>query len=64
MSFASINGTTASPSLDVSSLAQNHALLKSPLEATKHVNHFIIVAQATQQTNYHVSEKGKSGGHA
>ncbi|KAJ6988450.1 hypothetical protein NC653_021388 [Populus alba x Populus x berolinensis] len=63
MSFAPINGTTASPGLDISSLEQNHALLQSLPEAARHgYHHFIAAAQATQQKNYRVSEEGKSGG--
>ncbi|KAI9390211.1 hypothetical protein POPTR_008G151200v4 [Populus trichocarpa] len=63
MSFAPINGTTASPGLDISSLAQNHALLQSLPEAARHgYHHFIAAAQATQQKNYRVSEEGNSGG--
>jgi len=47
MSFASINGTTTSPGLDVSLFIQNHALLQSPAEAARHDYHFIVEAQAT-----------------
>ncbi|KAJ6346647.1 hypothetical protein OIU76_003347 [Salix suchowensis] len=57
MSFASINGTT---DLDVSSLAQNRALLPRLPEAARHGYHFIAKVQETQQTNYRVSEEGKA----
>ncbi|XP_021636853.2 protein TIME FOR COFFEE isoform X4 [Hevea brasiliensis] len=66
MSFASINGATNAPSLDISSIAQNHAFLQSVPEAARHGFHFIAataVAQAAhQKKNYHVSEEGKTGG--
>ncbi|KAJ6351213.1 hypothetical protein OIU78_007195 [Salix suchowensis] len=62
MSFGSINGTTPSPGLDISSLAQNHALLQSHPEAARHGYHFIPATQATQQKSYRVTEEGKSGG--
>ncbi|KAF9673923.1 hypothetical protein SADUNF_Sadunf10G0074300 [Salix dunnii] len=63
MSFTSINGTTASPGLDISSIAQNHAPLQSLPEAAKHEYHVIAAAQAAQQKkNYRVSEDAKTGG--
>ena len=61
MSFTSINGTT--PGLDISSIAQNHALLQSHPEAARHGYHLIAAAQAVQQKkNYRVSEEGRTGG--
>ncbi|KAJ6721560.1 PROTEIN TIME FOR COFFEE [Salix viminalis] len=63
MSFTSINGTNASPGLDISSIAQNHALLQSLPEAARHEYHLIAAAQAAQQKkNYRVSEDAKTGG--
>ncbi|KAG8636705.1 protein TIME FOR COFFEE isoform X2 [Manihot esculenta] len=66
MSFASINGAATSSSLDISSTAQNHAILQSLPEAARHGYHFMAaaaVAQAAQQKkNYRVSEEGKTGG--
>jgi hypothetical protein len=63
MSFTSINGTTASPGLDFSSIAHDHALLQSLPEAARHGYHLIAAAQAAQQKkNYRVSEEGKTGG--
>ncbi|WCJ23728.1 time for coffee [Euphorbia peplus] len=67
MSFASINGATAPPgSIDISSFAQNHAILQSLPDAARHGYHFMTaaaVAQAAQQKkNHRVSEEGKSGG--
>ncbi|CAK7327020.1 unnamed protein product [Dovyalis caffra] len=63
MSFTSINGTTASSGLDISSIAQNHHFLQSLPEAARHNYHFIAAAQAAQQKkNYRVSEDGKTGG--
>jgi hypothetical protein len=63
MSFTSINGTTASQGLDISSIAHNHALLQSLPEAARHGYHLIAPAQAAQQKkNYRVSEEGKTGG--
>ncbi|XVF28880.1 hypothetical protein REPUB_Repub15cG0070700 [Reevesia pubescens] len=66
MSFASINGTTA-PGLDISSFAQNHAILQSLPENTRQGYQQILAAaaaaQAAQQkkNNYHASEEGKRG---
>ncbi|XP_044484809.1 protein TIME FOR COFFEE-like isoform X3 [Mangifera indica] len=52
--FASINGTTA-PGLDLSTIAQNPAILQS--------YQYLAAAQAAQQkNNYHVAEQGKAGG--
>ncbi|KAI4317795.1 hypothetical protein L6164_025636 [Bauhinia variegata] len=59
MSFASINGATAAPGLDLSSFAQNHTILQShnyQIMAAAHA------AQAAhQKKNYRISEEGKSG---
>lgn len=67
MSFASMNGATA-PGLDISSMAQNHAILQSLPEAARH-NYQIMAAaaQAAQaahqkKNNYRGPEDGKSGG--
>eukprot|EP00257_Ricinus_communis_P015419 XP_015573332.1 protein TIME FOR COFFEE [Ricinus communis] len=65
MSFAPINGATAAPGLDISSIAQNHAILQSLPEAARQGYHFMAaaVAQAAQQKkNHRVSEEGKTGG--
>ncbi|KAJ9700315.1 hypothetical protein PVL29_005893 [Vitis rotundifolia] len=63
MSFASINGAAAAPGLDISSMAQNHAILQSlPEAAARHGYHIIATAQAAQQKkNYRATEEGKSG---
>jgi len=60
MSFASMNGATTTPGLDISSIAQNHPFLH-------HNNYHQLMAataaQVTQQKkNYRVSEDGKTGG--
>lgn len=60
MSFASMNGATSTPGLDISSIAQNHPFLH-------HNNYHQLMAataaQVTQQKkNYRVSEDGKTGG--
>ncbi|XWS13619.1 hypothetical protein CRYUN_Cryun36dG0053400 [Craigia yunnanensis] len=66
MSFASINGTTV-PGLDISSFAQNHAIIQSLPENTRQGYQQIMAtaaaAQAAQQkkNNYHTSEEGKRG---
>uniref|UniRef100_A0A2P2MG54 Protein TIME FOR COFFEE n=1 Tax=Rhizophora mucronata TaxID=61149 RepID=A0A2P2MG54_RHIMU len=48
MSFASINGATTAPGLDISSIAQNHALIQSLPEAARHGYHFMAAAAAPQ----------------
>ncbi|XP_021290146.1 protein TIME FOR COFFEE isoform X3 [Herrania umbratica] len=65
MSFPSVNGTTAS-GLDISSLAQNPAILQSLPENTRQGYQQIMAAVAAQaahqkKNNYHVSEEGKRG---
>ena len=67
LSFTSMNGATA-PGLDISSMAQNHAILQSIPEAARH-NYQIMAAaaQAAQaahqkKNNYRGPEDGKSGG--
>lgn len=68
MSFASMNGAAA-PGLDISSMAQNHAILQSLPEAARH-NYQIMAAAAAQaaqaahqkKNNYRGPEDGKSGG--
>ncbi|XP_021691913.2 protein TIME FOR COFFEE isoform X2 [Hevea brasiliensis] len=65
MPFASINGATTAPSLDISSIAQNHAILPSLPEAARHGYHVMAaaaVAQAQQKKNYRAAEEGKTGG--
>ncbi|GLT53181.1 hypothetical protein SLA2020_264700 [Shorea laevis] len=57
MSFASMNGVTTTPGLDISSIAQNHAF------SYHHMLAAATAAQAThQKKNYRVSENGKTGG--
>lgn len=64
MSFASINGATA-PGIDLSSMAQNHAILQSLPEATRHNIQMMAataaVAQAAQRKNFRMPEDGKTG---
>uniref|UniRef100_A0A5B7ASJ5 Protein TIME FOR COFFEE n=1 Tax=Davidia involucrata TaxID=16924 RepID=A0A5B7ASJ5_DAVIN len=66
MSFASINGTTRAPCFDISSMAQNHAILQSLPEATRQSYHNQFMAAAAQvaqqKKNFRVSEEGKTGG--
>ncbi|XP_038721552.1 protein TIME FOR COFFEE-like isoform X3 [Tripterygium wilfordii] len=63
MSFASMNGAATASSLDISSLAQNHALRQSLPESTRHGYHVTTAAQAPyHKKNYHASEEGKTGG--
>jgi hypothetical protein len=64
MSFASINGATAPSGLDISSLAQNHAILQSLPEAARHEYQIMAAAaRAAQQKKFRVSsEGGKNGG--
>ncbi|XP_038705590.1 protein TIME FOR COFFEE-like isoform X2 [Tripterygium wilfordii] len=63
MSFASMNGAATMSGLDISSLAQNHALRQSLPESTRHGYHVMAAAQAPQhKKNYHASEEGKTGG--
>ena len=58
ISFASMNGSTTAPGLDISSMAQNHPLFQN--------NYQIMAAAAAQvaqqKKNYRVSEDGKTGG--
>ncbi|XP_031272100.1 protein TIME FOR COFFEE [Pistacia vera] len=62
MTFASINGPTA-PGLDLSTIAQNPAILQNLPEAMRQGYQFIAAAQAAQQKkNYRVSEEAKAGG--
>ncbi|XP_039010774.1 protein TIME FOR COFFEE-like isoform X2 [Hibiscus syriacus] len=71
MSFASINGTTTAPGLDISSFAHDHAhdhaILQSLPENTRQgYQQFMaaaVAAQTTQQkkNNYHASEEGNHG---
>lgn len=58
MSFASINGATGAPGLDLSSIAQNHSLMQS-----SHNYHIIAAAQAASaqlKKSYHAPEDGKN----
>ncbi|XP_044499764.1 protein TIME FOR COFFEE isoform X2 [Mangifera indica] len=62
MTFTSINGTTA-PGLDLSTIAQNPAILQNLPEAMRQGCQFMAAAQAAQQKkSYRVSEEGKAGG--
>ncbi|XP_059434987.1 protein TIME FOR COFFEE isoform X2 [Corylus avellana] len=58
VSFASMNGATTTPGLDISSIAQNHAMFQN--------NYHIMAAAAAQvaqqKKNYRISEDGKTGG--
>ncbi|KAK4355615.1 hypothetical protein RND71_024586 [Anisodus tanguticus] len=63
MSFASFNGATAGPGIDMS-MAQNHAIFQSLPEATRQNLQMAAAAaaQAVQQKkNFRISEDGKSG---
>ncbi|XP_038724144.1 protein TIME FOR COFFEE-like isoform X2 [Tripterygium wilfordii] len=63
MSFASMNGGATASGLDISSLAQNHALRQSLPESTRLGYHVTAAAQAAQhKKNYHASEEGKTSG--
>ncbi|GFZ22057.1 time for coffee [Actinidia rufa] len=63
MSFASMNGVKPPPGMDISSMAQNNALLQSMPEATRQSNQIIAAARAAQQKkNFRASEEGKTGG--
>ncbi|KAJ8547373.1 hypothetical protein K7X08_010959 [Anisodus acutangulus] len=63
MSFASFNGATAGPGIDMS-MAQNHTIFQSLPEATRQNLQMAAAAavQAVQQKkNFRISEDGKSG---
>ncbi|KAJ4722430.1 Protein TIME FOR COFFEE [Melia azedarach] len=63
MTFASINGAGTTPGLDISSIAQNPALLQSLPEAVRHSCQIMAAAQAAQlKKNYRVPEEVKTGG--
>ncbi|CAK9161627.1 unnamed protein product [Ilex paraguariensis] len=64
MSFASINGATSAPGIDISSMAHNHAILQSFPEATRQSFQIMAAAAqvAQQKKNFRVSEDGKTGG--
>ncbi|XP_047180751.1 protein TIME FOR COFFEE isoform X2 [Vigna umbellata] len=58
MSFAPINGASAPPGLDLSSIAQNHSIMQS-----NHNYHIMAAAQAASaqlKKNYHTAEEGKN----
>ncbi|XP_057734920.1 protein TIME FOR COFFEE isoform X1 [Arachis stenosperma] len=61
VSFAPINGATAAPGLDLSSIAQNHSIMQ-------HHNYQLMAAaqaaSAQNKKNYHVPEEGKSAGNS
>ncbi|XP_039033988.1 protein TIME FOR COFFEE-like isoform X2 [Hibiscus syriacus] len=67
MSFASINGTTTAPGLDISSFTRDHAILQSLPENTRQgyqpIMAAAIAAQTAQQKkkNFHASEEGNHG---
>lgn len=52
MSFPSINGTNTGPSIDISTIPQNHPFLQN----------YQYIAAPPQKRNYRVSEEGKTGG--
>lgn len=64
MSFASMNGATAA-GIDLSSMAQNHAILQSLPEATRHNIQMMAAtaaaAHAAQRKSFRMSEDGKNG---
>ncbi|TKY51138.1 TIME FOR COFFEE protein [Spatholobus suberectus] len=58
MSFASINGATGAPGLDLSSIAQSHSIRQG-----NHNYHIMAAAQAASaqlKKSYHASEEGKN----
>lgn len=63
MTFATFNGANTAPALNMSSIAQNHAMFHSMPEATRQGYQMMAAAQAAQQKmNYSASlEDGKSG---
>ncbi|CAI9118515.1 OLC1v1020097C2 [Oldenlandia corymbosa var. corymbosa] len=65
MSFASLNGATGVPGIDLSSMAQNQAILQSLPEATRQ-NIQMMAANAAhvaqQRKNFRISEDNKTGG--
>ncbi|XP_068327983.1 protein TIME FOR COFFEE-like isoform X2 [Pyrus communis] len=65
MSFASLNGATVSPGIDITSM--NHTILQNFPDVTRHSYHQYMAvaaaAQAAQQKkNYRGPEEGKTGG--
>ncbi|KAM1304635.1 hypothetical protein FF1_022161 [Malus domestica] len=65
MSFASLNGATVSPGIDITSM--NHTILQSFPDVTRHSYHqymaVAVAAQAAQKKkNYRGPEEGKTGG--
>ncbi|GFZ08841.1 time for coffee [Actinidia rufa] len=61
MSFASMNGIMPPPGMDMSSMAQNNALLQGMLEVTRQSYQIIAAAQAAQKKK-NFWEEGKTGG--
>ena len=55
MSFASVNGTNTGPSIDISTIPQNHPF-------SSFSQNFQYIPAAQQKRNYRVSEEGKTGG--
>lgn len=63
MSFASINGTSTGPGIDISTIPQNHPILQNLPEVARQSYQYIAAAQVAQQKrNYRVIEEGKTGG--
>ncbi|KAJ8766327.1 hypothetical protein K2173_022386 [Erythroxylum novogranatense] len=60
MSFASINGAAAAPGLDISAIAQNHALLQSLPEPARHGYQFMAAAAAAQAAQHRKRENESS----
>ncbi|CAN6726235.1 unnamed protein product [Malus baccata var. baccata] len=59
MSFASLNGATAAPGIDLTSM--NHAFLQN-LPDVRHNYQYMAAQAAQQKKNYRVPEEGKTGG--
>ncbi|KAM1109539.1 hypothetical protein ACFX13_009068 [Malus domestica] len=58
MSFASLNGATAAPGIDLTSM--NHAFLQSLPNVTRHNYQYMDAQAAQQKENYRVLEEGKT----
>ncbi|KZV53172.1 protein TIME FOR COFFEE [Dorcoceras hygrometricum] len=65
MSFGTMNGSNASPGIDISSMTQNHAVFQNFPESTRQNIQMVAAvaaAQAAQKKNFRISEDVKSGG--
>lgn len=66
MSFGTMNGANTGPGIDITSMAQNHAIFQSFPEAARQNIQMMAAtaaaAQAAQKKHFRVSEDDKSGG--